>query len=294
MKRHRRHRLVRLGRDLRARPALGARRGMGRNHLRAERARCRAVATTGRSFRSSRSAAISPTARKRFLATLQHIAPDAARDRGALPQQSRRAALLLRRAAQRSADAAAFPAWNWLGLKPRARRRAARRAVHQLPERLGARPRDAQAHPTALSRARSTATCTCWSWAVQPSGLRTLRPLPNVAEWCGCFDLLQMNEDEMAMMAPDPMALAATAMRERRAQPDRHARQARRRLLRGAGLRATRRSCVAPRPLGARGRSGAHRARSRRRTSIATAAIPPDAATFGARPISLGCSPVIT
>ena len=50
------------------------------------------------------------------------------------------------------------------------------------------------------------------AWAVQPSGLRTLRPLPNVAEWCGCFDLLQMNEDEMAMMAPDPMALAATAL----------------------------------------------------------------------------------
>src|SRR6478609_4187408 len=46
----------------------------------------------------------------------------------------------------------------------------------------------------------------------QPSGLRTLRPLPNVAEWCGCFDLMQMNEDEMAMMAPDPMALAATAL----------------------------------------------------------------------------------
>ena len=31
-------------------------------------------------------------------------------------------------------------------------------------------------------------------------------------EWCGCFDFLQMNEDEMAMLAPDPMALAATAL----------------------------------------------------------------------------------
>jgi hypothetical protein len=48
--------------------------------------------------------------------------------------------------------------------------------------------------------------------AVQPSGLRTPRPLPGVREWCGCFDLLQVNEDEMAMMAPDPMALAATAL----------------------------------------------------------------------------------
>ena len=48
--------------------------------------------------------------------------------------------------------------------------------------------------------------------AVQASGLRTPQPLPNVAEWCGCFDFLQVNEDEMAMMAPDPMALSATAL----------------------------------------------------------------------------------
>jgi sugar/nucleoside kinase (ribokinase family) len=33
-----------------------------------------------------------------------------------------------------------------------------------------------------------------------------------VAEWCSCFDFLQVNEDEMATIAPDPMALAATAL----------------------------------------------------------------------------------
>jgi sugar/nucleoside kinase (ribokinase family) len=48
--------------------------------------------------------------------------------------------------------------------------------------------------------------------AVRPDGLRALRPLPNVREWCECFDLLQVNEDELAMMAPDPLALAATAL----------------------------------------------------------------------------------
>ena len=48
--------------------------------------------------------------------------------------------------------------------------------------------------------------------AVQPNGLRTPQPLPNVADWCRCFDFLQVNEDEMAMMAPDPMALSATAL----------------------------------------------------------------------------------
>ena len=47
---------------------------------------------------------------------------------------------------------------------------------------------------------------------VAASGLRVLEPIPNVGEWCACFDLLQVNEDEMSMMAPDPMALAATAI----------------------------------------------------------------------------------
>jgi hypothetical protein len=47
---------------------------------------------------------------------------------------------------------------------------------------------------------------------VAPSGLRVLEPIPNVGEWCSCFDFLQVNEDEMAMMAPDPLALAATAI----------------------------------------------------------------------------------
>lgn len=47
---------------------------------------------------------------------------------------------------------------------------------------------------------------------VQPDGLRVARPLPEVAAWCSCFDVLQVNEDEMRMMAPDSMALAATAM----------------------------------------------------------------------------------
>jgi hypothetical protein len=48
--------------------------------------------------------------------------------------------------------------------------------------------------------------------ALQPDGLRTLQPMPNVADWCRCYDLVQVNEDELAMMAPDPMALAATAL----------------------------------------------------------------------------------
>ena len=131
-------------------------------------------------------------------------------------------------------------------------------------------------------------------WAVQPGGLRTLRPLPNVAEWCACFDLLQMNEDEMAMMAPDPMALAATALANG---------------VRTLVVTLGKRGAVyfappdferiddlrRPRPLGAALRAAAHGARSRHRPcSSTTMAIRPDAATCGAQPISLDCSPVIT
>ena len=49
---------------------------------------------------------------------------------------------------------------------------------------------------------------------VNADGLRTPRPLApdEVAGWCRCFDFVQVNEEEMALMASDPMALAATAM----------------------------------------------------------------------------------
>jgi sugar/nucleoside kinase (ribokinase family) len=49
-------------------------------------------------------------------------------------------------------------------------------------------------------------------WAVQSDGRRSLRVLPDIASWCGCFDILQMNEEEMSMLAPDSLALSATAM----------------------------------------------------------------------------------
>lgn len=43
-------------------------------------------------------------------------------------------------------------------------------------------------------------------------GVRMLRPLADPLAWLRCFDVVQMNEDEMAQFAPDPMAMAAMAM----------------------------------------------------------------------------------
>ena len=48
--------------------------------------------------------------------------------------------------------------------------------------------------------------------AIQPGGLRTPRPLADAAAWCRCADLIQVNEEEMGLLAPDAMGLAATAM----------------------------------------------------------------------------------
>jgi hypothetical protein len=47
---------------------------------------------------------------------------------------------------------------------------------------------------------------------MQQDGIRVLRPLPDAPSWFGCFDLVQLNEDEMQQLTPDPLALAAEAL----------------------------------------------------------------------------------
>jgi sugar/nucleoside kinase (ribokinase family) len=43
-------------------------------------------------------------------------------------------------------------------------------------------------------------------------GVRQLRPLADPAAWLGCFDVIQMNEDEMALFGADPLSVAAMAL----------------------------------------------------------------------------------
>ena len=47
---------------------------------------------------------------------------------------------------------------------------------------------------------------------IQPDGTRFPQAIADPRAWFACADLLQVNEQEMSLMAPDPMALAATAM----------------------------------------------------------------------------------
>ena len=44
---------------------------------------------------------------------------------------------------------------------------------------------------------------------VHGDGVRIPKPLPNAASWFRCFDLIQVNEDEMNLLGSDPLSLSA-------------------------------------------------------------------------------------
>ena len=147
---------------------------------------------------------------RRFIASLRRLAPDAALVE--VPYPNNRVELRYFSDERRTETlTGGVPGWNWAGLKPlidEARldalyvnflsgweldldtAQALRGHFHG--------PMYADLHMLVM--------------AVQSDGVRVPRPLSNVREWCGCFDLLQANEDEIHMMAPDPLALAATAL----------------------------------------------------------------------------------
>ncbi len=47
---------------------------------------------------------------------------------------------------------------------------------------------------------------------IAPDGLRVPRSLPELPSWFSCFDVVQLNEEEMARLGPDPMEVAANAI----------------------------------------------------------------------------------
>src|SRR5262249_19867453 len=47
---------------------------------------------------------------------------------------------------------------------------------------------------------------------MQQDGMRVLQPLADAQDWFGCFDLIQLNEDEMRQLSPDPLSLSAQAI----------------------------------------------------------------------------------
>ncbi len=47
---------------------------------------------------------------------------------------------------------------------------------------------------------------------MQHDGVRVPRALQHAGAWLGCFDVIQLNEDEMRQLSPDPLSLAAEAI----------------------------------------------------------------------------------
>lgn len=145
-----------------------------------------------------------------MLGTLKRLAPDARPI--AVPYPNNRVELRYYTDERRSEImSGGVPGWSWLGLKP-VLDEAKLDALYV--NFLSGWELDLDT--ATLLRRHFAGPVYCdlhmLAWAVQPDGLRTLRPISNVREWCGCFDVLQVNEDEMRMLAPDPMALAATAI----------------------------------------------------------------------------------
>ena len=46
----------------------------------------------------------------------------------------------------------------------------------------------------------------------EPDGTRVPQPLPDAPAWFGCCDVVQLNEDEMGQLGPDPLLVAAGAL----------------------------------------------------------------------------------
>lgn len=145
-----------------------------------------------------------------YLRTLRRLAPDAALVE--VPYANNRVELRYVSDERRTETlSGGVPGWSWVGLKPLLD--AARLDALYI-NFLSGWELDLPTSRILRGYFRGPIYCDFHMkvTTVAALGLRVLEPIPNVAEWCECFDLLQVNEDEMSMMAPDPLALAATAL----------------------------------------------------------------------------------
>ncbi|MEP6621373.1 MAG: carbohydrate kinase family protein [bacterium] len=147
---------------------------------------------------------------REYLRSLKRIAPDAALIE--VPYPSHRVELHYIDDERRTEILTGeIPAWSWLGLKSLI---DASRLDALYVNFLSGWELDLETAQLLRQHFHGPIHCDLHMkvMAVQSNGLRTPRAIPNVAEWCACFDFLQMNEEEMATIAPDSMSLAATAL----------------------------------------------------------------------------------
>ncbi|MEO6592392.1 MAG: carbohydrate kinase family protein [Gemmatimonadaceae bacterium] len=149
---------------------------------------------------------LAPKARE-FLHGLKRAAPDAAPIE--VPYPNNRVVLHYQSDERRCEHlSGGVPAWSWLGLSPLL---ADLDALYI--NLISGFELDLETAQLIRAHFKGPIYCDMHSifLARQPDGLRTLQPLPNAAAWFRCFDVVQVNEDEMSMMAADPLELAAMA-----------------------------------------------------------------------------------
>ncbi len=152
---------------------------------------------------------LAPRARE-FIGTLTHVAPDAALIE--VPYPNTRVELRYDSSERRAERlTGGLPGWSWLGLKPLLRDLDALYINF-----ISGWELDLETCQLIRQHFQGPIYCDLHMLvhAVLPAGWRQLQPLPNIDQWARCFDLLQMNEDEVTTVAHDPMELAATTMRE--------------------------------------------------------------------------------
>ena len=145
---------------------------------------------------------------REFLRTLRHVAPDALPIEVAYPNNR---VTIHYHSDQRRSEylRGGIPGWSWLGLKP---------LLGDLDalyiNLISGFELDLETAQLVRQHFGGVIYCDLHSLllAVNPDGLRVPQPILNVAGWMRCFDLIQVNEDEMQLLAPDALALAATAM----------------------------------------------------------------------------------
>ena len=143
-----------------------------------------------------------------FMRDLERVAPDAAPIE--VPHHNNKVSMHYQSDERRCERlSGGVPGWSWLGLKPLL---TGLDALYI--NLISGFELDLETAQLIRAHFKGPIYCDLHSLvlAVQPDGMRTLQPLPNPAAWCRCFDFLQVNEDEMEMMAPDPLGLAAVAM----------------------------------------------------------------------------------
>src|SRR5688500_6281671 len=136
---------------------------------------------------------------RQYVGGLKRIAPDAALVE--VPYPNNRVELRYFSDERRTETlTGAVPGWSWLGLKPLLDTARVDAIYVNL---LSGWELDLPTAQALRQYFKGPIYCDLHMlvMAVREDGMRVPKPLSHVREWCGCFDVLQANEDEIAMMA---------------------------------------------------------------------------------------------